>query len=139
MTDVTVHLKVAGVLLISLAAAHPFFPAQFGWKEDLAKLTLLNRQIFLVHSFFIALTVAMMGCLALFLTPRLLDGSPLARAVLGGLALFWGARLLIQLFVYDRRLWRGDPFRTCVHVAFTCLWLYLTVVFSWALRQAWWR
>ena len=133
MISIPTHLRIAGLLLIALAAIHPFFPARFGWKEDLSKLTLLNRQIFLVHNFFIALTVALMGCLCLFLAPALLDGSTVARAVLAGLALFWGSRLIIQHLVYDRRLWRGDRFRTLVHVAFTCLWIYLTAVFALAL------
>jgi len=33
------HLRIAGTLLILLAAAHLFFPKELGWKEDLAKLT----------------------------------------------------------------------------------------------------
>jgi hypothetical protein len=36
VTDIPTHLRIAGILLIALAAAHPFFPARFGWKEDLA-------------------------------------------------------------------------------------------------------
>ena len=38
-----------------------FFPRQFRWREELARLSLLNRQIFLVHTFFIVLVVTMMG------------------------------------------------------------------------------
>ncbi|HRX84807.1 MAG TPA: hypothetical protein P5572_07300, partial [Phycisphaerae bacterium] len=51
--------------------------------------------------------------------------SMLARLVLIGLAVFWMVRLIVQLFVYDRRLWLGDRFNTTMHVMFTCLWSYL--------------
>ena len=51
--------------------------------------------------------------------------------MLGGLTLFWGLRLLTQVFVYDRGLWRGNPRRTAVHVAAVLLWLYLAIVFGW--------
>lgn len=128
-----IHLKVAGALLLLLAAAHAFFPRRFRWREELARLSLLNRQIFLVHGFFIALTVAMMGALSLFFTDALLEPTPLARLVLGGLAAFWAVRLVVQWAVYDRRLWVGHRFNTAVHVAFTALWCYLAGTYGCAL------
>lgn len=36
---------------------------RLGWKEDLAKLTPVNRQVFLVHVGFIALMLVLMGSL----------------------------------------------------------------------------
>lgn len=129
------HLRIAGLLLLLLAAVHPLFPRELGWKEDLAKLTLINRQIFLVHVGFIALMLVLMGCLALFLAGDLVAPSRLARAVLGGLALFWGLRLLTQQLIYDRSHWRGHRRNTAIHLALTLLWLYLTAVFGWG----WWR
>ena len=41
-----------------------------------------------------------------------------------------------QLFLFDRRHWRGDRLHTAVHVAFTLLWAYLTAVSAWALAAA---
>jgi hypothetical protein len=128
------HLRIAGVLLLLLAAIHPLMPKELGWKEDLAKLTLVNRQVFLVHVGFIVLMLILMGALALFYAGELAAPGRLARAILGGLAVFWGLRLLTQQLVYDRSLWRGNPRYTAVHIAFTLLWTYLTAVFAWG----WW-
>ncbi|MFY9820955.1 MAG: hypothetical protein WAM82_06205 [Thermoanaerobaculia bacterium] len=128
------HLRIAGALLLLLAAAHVFFPKQLGWKEDLAKLTLLNRQIFLVHVGFIVLILILFGVLALGFATDLMAPSRLAAAVLGGLTLFWGLRLITQQFIYDRSLWRGNLRNTVLHVLASLLWLYLTVVFGWG----WW-
>jgi hypothetical protein len=129
--NIEFHLRAAGCLLLLLAALHPLLPKQLDWKNDLGKLALVNRQIFLVHVAFIVLLLVLPGLLALCFAPELAARSPLARAVLGGLALFWGLRLGTQLFVYDRRLWRGNARNTAVHVAAVLLWIYLTVVFGW--------
>lgn len=125
------HLRIAGALLLLLTLVHVPMPRELRWKEDLAKLMPVNRQVFLVHNAFIVLTLVLMGSLALVYAPELAAGGRLARAVLGGLAIFWGLRFLTQQLVYDRRLWKGNPRYTAVHVVFTLLWLYLTAVFGW--------
>lgn len=132
-----IHLRIAGALLIALAAIHIFFPKKFHWAEELPRLSLLNRQMFIVHCFFIALAVGLMGALALFLADALLAPSRLATAVLAGLTFFWAVRLVVQHLVYDRRLWRGNRFNTAVHVGFTCFWCYLIAVFGLALWRQW--
>jgi hypothetical protein len=129
------HLRIAGALLLLLAAAHPFFPKQLGWRDDLAKLTLLNRQIFLVHVGFIVLILVLFGALALFFAADLVAPSRLATAVLAGLTLFWGLRLVTQQLIYDRSLWRGNRRNTILHILASLLWTYLTIVFGWG----WWR
>ena len=124
------HLKVIGVLLVLLALMHAVFPKRFHWKEELARLSLLNRQVMVVHTFFIALTVFLMGLLCLTSSAEL-SGTPLGKRVSLGLAVFWLARLLIQFFGYSSELWRGKRFETAVHIVFSALWTYLTAVFAW--------
>jgi len=103
------NLRIAGALLLVLAASHVFFPKQLGWREDLAKLTLLNRQVFLVHVGFIMLILVLFGLLALGFAADLVAPSRLAAAVLGGLTLFWGLRLITQQFIYDPRSLARQP------------------------------
>jgi aminobenzoyl-glutamate utilization protein B len=116
--SLALHLRIAGLGLIVLAFAHLAFPKQFHWKGELARLSPLNRQIFLVHTFFIALVLVLFGAVSLLFPDALLTPSPLSRAVLAGLTLFWALRLYVQLFVYDRALWRGNRLYTCFHVLF---------------------
>jgi hypothetical protein len=123
------HLRIAGALQILLALLHLAFPKRFHWKEELAGLSLLNRQMFHVHTFFICLVLVLFGALSLLAPESLLEPSRLARLVLGGIATFWGIRLICQWFVYDRALWRGQAFNTVMHGVFTVLWLYLTAVY----------
>ena len=132
--SLVLHLRLAGAGLIALALVHVLFPRRFAWREELPRLSLLNRQMFLVHVFFIALVLLLFGSLSLFLADELAGGGVLARGVLIGFVVFWSLRLLTQLFVYDRSLWRGQRVQTLVHVAFTGFWAYLVLVYGMALR-----
>ena len=131
--SLALHLRIAGAALVLLALAHVFFPKRFRWKEELERLSLLNRQIFLVHTFFIAAVLVFFGGVSFFLAEELLRPGPLPRGVLLGFTVFWGLRLLVQLFVYDPSLWRGDRFNSAVHVVFTGFWSYLVAVYGCAL------
>ena len=127
------HLRVVGLMLFALLGLNFVLPRRFNWREELARLSLFNRQIFLVHAMFIGLILAMFGALSLLYAPLLLEPAPLARVVLTGLALFWGVRLLVQWFVYDPRLWRGKRFETAVHVVFSAVWIYFASTYAAAL------
>jgi hypothetical protein len=129
------HLKAVGALILAIVGLNFALPRHFGWKQELARLSLLTRQIFIVHCAFIILTCTMFGLLALVYTPALLQPTPLARLVLAGLTIFWGVRLAAQLFVYDTSLWRGNRGRTALHVIFTLTWAYFAATFGWALYR----
>jgi hypothetical protein len=128
------HLDLIGSVMILLALAHAFFPRYFAWKENLAGLSLLHRQMMKVHTFFIALIILLMGLLCLTSSTELVH-TALGRRVALGLGIFWGARLLAQLFGYSTKLWRGKPFETLVHIVFTIAWTYFTAVFVWIATQ----
>ena len=123
------HLKIIGVLLIGLAAMHASFPKQFQWKDELRPLSLLNREMMYVHTLFIALTILLMGLLCLLSSNDLVN-TPLGKRVCLGLAIFWGIRLFVQFFGYSSELWRGKIFETTMHIVFSILWVYVTVVFT---------
>jgi hypothetical protein len=99
------QLNIIGVLLLLLSGIHMFFPGYFHWKEDLKSLSLINRQMMQVHAFFIALVV------------------------------FWGIRLFFQLFVYSPELWKGKRRETVIHILFTCLWIYFSLLFLFPFMQ----
>jgi len=131
------HLQIAGALLLLLGAAHPFFSRYFRWTEELQKVSLLTRQVFVVHAFFIGLTVAMLGAASLFFPDAILDRAPLSRVFLTGVVVFWTCRLVIQFAVYDSAIWRGRRFYTIMHVVFSVFWVYVVSTYSVALRRVW--
>ena len=114
---------------MALALIHIPFPKYFEWKEELKSLSLINRQMMEVHTFFIALMVFLMGLLSFSQAESLLN-TDLGRIVCLGMAIFWGIRLIFQLFVYSPKLWRGKVFETTIHVVFFLLWCYITSVYT---------
>ena len=132
MMMLTFHFKIIGLALMILALAHIPIHRHFKWKEETAILSLLTRQIFHVHTFFVALTVWMFGALTFFFTDELLQPSELTLAILFGFTMFWVIRLLVQLFVYDSALWRRKKFETMMHIIFTCFWIYCVSVYGYA-------
>ncbi len=123
-----IHFNIIGVLLMGLALVHVIFPRYFHWKEDLQPLRLINRQMMLVHTFFIAVVVFLMGLLCVTSARDLIE-TRLGRTISLGLGIFWVLRLLVQFFGYSSELWRGKRFETAVHIVFSILWVYLSVVF----------
>lgn len=112
-------LWVAGGLQLIIAAAN--LPAKriLALEADLAKLTPMVRQIYHVQHAYIVGILVFFGGLTL---TRPLDG-PLAAF----LALFWGARLVIQRCYYDPDLLRRHR---AADVFFTLAFAYLTAVFA---------
>ena len=123
------QIKIIGLILIVLALIHVIFPKYFNWKNELISLSLINRQMVYVHSFFIALTVLLMGFLCLTSAHEIITTS-LGKRISFGLAIFWFSRLLIQLFGYSPKLWKGKKLETFVHMAFCLFWIYFTMLFA---------
>ncbi|MTI19610.1 hypothetical protein E1176_01110, partial [Fulvivirga sp. RKSG066] len=115
------HLQVIGILLITLSFVHLFFPRYMKWKQELRLLSLINKQVMMVHTFFIALAVFLIGLLCIASPNELLNTS-LGKSITFGLAVFWTIRLIIQFFGYSTKLWKGKTFETTVHVVFSCFW-----------------
>jgi len=122
------NLTIVGWLLILLASIHIVFPKYFNWKRELASLSMINREMMQVHTFFIALTVLGMGIVCIVSAEELV-ATPLGKKILFGLAIFWTIRLVMQFFVYSSKLWKGKAFETKMHMLFSCLWIYLSTVF----------
>lgn len=128
-----VALWIAAVGQVVVALLHGIFPRLFRWREELAPLSLLTRQLFLIHTLFVALTVALLGIVTAVLAATWSQPSSLLRlAVLGALVVFWGTRLFVQLFVFDRQLWSGHRTRTLLHWLALATWSSLTATYAWA-------
>ena len=122
------HFNIIGVLLVGLALIHVVFPKYFSWKQELGPLSIMNRQMMYIHSFFIAFVVLLMGLLCLTSSNDLTE-TPFGRKVSLGLGIFWVVRLFVQLFGYSPKVWKGKTFETAVHILFSILWIYFSTVF----------
>jgi hypothetical protein len=123
-----IQLKVIGVVLVLLSLIHIIFPRYFDWAKEFDSLSLVNRQMIYVHTFFIALVVFLMGLLCI-IAPVELMTTRLGKIISCGLTIFWAIRLFVQFFGYSPLLWKGKKFETIVHIVFSLLWTYFTTIF----------
>ena len=129
MTATTLRnlVQAAGVVQLLIASANFVLPAKLRYRENLARVTPIIRQIFIVHAVYIVLVLIGFAGLCLFFTDELSGASTLGRVISGFLAFFWLLRITIQIFYYDdrikRRYWLADTL-------FMVLFLYLAIVFA---------
>ena len=93
-------LRLGGLHCLGFALFHLAFWRLFGWKHELAKLSAANRAIMQILNLRLVYVFLGMGVLALAFG-RELPATPLGRALLGFMALFWVGRMLEQ-FVFLR-------------------------------------
>ena len=126
MTPLIVAIWVAGGFQLAIAAANLEVARKLDYRSNLARLTPMVSQIFLVHAVYIVLVILWLGALCLLFAVRLASGDPLARFLTGGVAAFWGLRAIIQLTVYDRQVRKDHRLQD---VAFLAACILLTGIF----------
>jgi len=129
-------ILLAGVGQLVLALASLAIPRVLKWREDVARLRPLTRQVFWTYAAYIWGTNVAFGLVSVLAPESLLDGSILARAVCGFIAAYWGARVVIQLFVFDRTDAPRGSLVALAEVALTALFAALTLVYGWAAVRA---
>ncbi len=121
------YLWVAGFLQWLVAASNLFAARIFRYRQEMAKVTPFVREVFFVQNAYLMATVATFGVLCVRFAPDLAGRTPLGRFLSGSLAVFWGARIAIQLFGYDRDVKRGRP---VANLVFLATFVYLCGVFT---------
>lgn len=123
-------LIVAGVGQLALAAASLAIPRQLGWREETARLSPLTRKVFWLYAVYILSFHVCFGLLSLLAPGWLLDRSPLAAAVCGFIAVYWGARLAVQFVWFDReQMPKGLRYRLA-EAGLVTLFIYLVLVYG---------
>jgi hypothetical protein len=123
-------LVLAGLGQLVLTLVSLTLPRILGWKEETAKLRSLTRKVFWIYAGYIWSTNVAFGLVSSLAPEWLLAPGSLARAVAGFIAIYWGARLFLQLFVLDRKdAPQGALFRAA-DAALTTLFLALTIVYG---------
>ena len=122
----TYAIQLAGIILLCITLANFFAPKKMRWTVNLEKTEPVFRQVFIIHCVFLLACVVAMALICL-LKPYwlLIDG--LGQAVTGFIALFWGARVLVQFFYYEKSIKRQFPF---FNILFTTAFGYLFLLFT---------
>ncbi|MCB1237860.1 MAG: hypothetical protein KDM91_22535 [Verrucomicrobiae bacterium] len=107
-----------------------------GWRAELDTLSLLLREVFFIHKWFITITLVIFGVVTLRFAGEFAAGTnALGRWLAAGIGLFWAIRTGVQWLYYDWSHWRGKAGRTAIHWTLTicyggCAAAYLAAAFG---------
>ena len=101
MKIVEMALYLGGVIHFLILFASAMAPRVMKWDTHLAKLPLMLRQMFWVYGVFIVLVIVSFGTLTLMNAPEMAAGQGVGRGLSVVIAIFWAARLGVQLFIFD--------------------------------------
>lgn len=118
---------MAGVIQCVIAIANIAIPGKLQYAENLAKVSVIVRQVFIVHAVYIVGMLLAFAVLCFGFASELTTGHGLGRAMSALLAVFWGVRLPVQLFYYDTQPKRQHR---VAHALFSLMFGYLAAVFA---------
>ena len=101
-------LWIAGVIQLAIVFANFFLPKKLSYRENLARTSPIVRQVFIVHSAYIVGVVMLFALVTFTFAPELASGRGLGRFLAAAIAMFWIARVPLQLFYYDSSLRRAN-------------------------------
>jgi hypothetical protein len=130
--NIETWIILAGFGQLVLALGSLALPRVLDWRADTAKLVPLTRKVFWTYAGYIWATNVSFGVLSVTAPGALLDGSTLARVVGGYITAYWAARVLIQLFYFDRAdVPAGFHYRVA-EVGLTLFFVGITAVYGYA-------
>jgi len=120
-------LWAAGAVELLILGANFVLPKKLSCRENLARVSPMIREVFIVHWVYIVLVLGIFTSLSFWFAPELAGASRLGRYLSAVIAVFWLLRVPIQLFFYDSELRKLNRFGD---VVFLIAFSYLGVVFS---------
>jgi hypothetical protein len=96
-----IGLSIGGWSLVALSIASFWIPKALGWREKLAGLTPLMRELWWTYSIYVWGSHVFFAVLALGFGEWLMGGSSAAMAMCAFMLLWWAVRLWLQFFGFD--------------------------------------
>ena len=123
---------LAGLRLLSVLAASAAAPRVLNWRDELALLQPLSRQLVWVHGVFIVLVIMGFAAVSLLNSAALINGSMLARSVCALMAGFWAVRRLMGLVVFDTSAVLTTPARRLGYAMLNFVIVFHVTVYGYA-------
>jgi hypothetical protein len=126
-------LKLAGLAQVALVAGSFAIPKVLNWKNELAKVQPLIKQMFWTYAAYILVINLSFGLLSLCDAKELVNGSVLALLITGFIALYWISRVLTQFLYFDRSNFPAGKWNKLAEVLLVMLFIFLSIIYSTAL------
>jgi hypothetical protein len=122
-------LWIAALVQLAIALANFVLPGKLQYRQNLARLAPIVRQIFVVHSGYIVGIVMLFAALTFGFASELASGRGLGRFLAASVSLFWFCRIPLQLFYYDPVLRRANR---AGDLAITVALAFVASTYAWA-------
>ncbi|MEO8204997.1 MAG: hypothetical protein ABI615_02375 [Chthoniobacterales bacterium] len=132
MSKLEYLLLAAGALHFMILIASAMVPFVLDWKKQFTALHPFLGRLFWVYGGFIVLMIIGLGTLTLLNAHAMAAGDPVAQSLCAFIAIFWLARLFVQLFIFDARPFLTNAFLTAGYHLLTFVFIYFVVVYTWA-------
>lgn len=125
-------LKIAGLGQIILGVVSLAIPKLMGWKKELGVLRPLIKQMFWTYAGYIFFINVFWGIISFVAPDELLNRSLLASSLTFFIAIYWGARIVIQFLYFDRKDAPKGPVYLIGEVGLIMLFAFLSFVYGFA-------
>lgn len=125
-----VGLKIGGGSLVALGIASFWIPKALGWREKLAGLTPLMRELWWTYSIYVWGSHVFFAVLALGFGDWLTGGTAAATAMCAFMLLWWSVRLWLQFFGFDLQEVEGSAANRVAKHLLTLLFIGLVVLYG---------
>lgn len=122
----------AGFGQFSVLIASALVPLRLDWRNRLASLPILVRQLFWVYGGYVVLSIVSLAAICVIASEEISSGSLLARCFCAYAALFWGIRLSLQPFLAVKPF-LSTWWLVCGYHLLTVLFTSFTTIFIWGL------
>lgn len=119
----------AGVQLLILIAS-ALTPRILNWRNNLAVLHPFLRKLFWVYGVFIVMAIIGFAALTFRHTDAMVAREPVARSLCAFIAVFWGARLFVQIAIFDVRPFLTNWIYQIGYHALTVFFAFLVLVYG---------
>ena len=110
-------LYAVAVAQLAVAVLNLFLVRLLGWRSELERMPLLVREVFVVHAWFISVTLAIFGAVTMRFAPEFAAAShEVFRWLAAGIGGFWALRTILQITYYSSSHWKGRLDRTLIHI-----------------------
>jgi len=125
-----IGLIIAGISLGILSIASFWIPKALGWKEKIANLTPLMRELWWTYSVYVWGSHVFFTVMTLLHGDWLMSGTGPATAMCTFILLWWSIRLYLQFFGFDFGEIKNTPFNKIAKHLLTCLFIGLVTLFA---------
>ncbi len=130
LPNIQTFIYFAGLAQIALVLGSLSIPAILNWKKELEKVQTLIKQMFWTYAAYILFINLSFDLLSVFAYKDLTNGSLLASAISGFIAVYWISRILIQFFYFDRKSFPTGLANRLAEVILVALFLSLSIVYA---------